>query len=149
MSSTATLQSESLQIGGQSSPATTSNTTILYREFGAARPYPLANTRSITSVISEFEADTIDAAHLAEARRNLAATLYTDESETLSALRLNAGLSQTQLADRAGTHQPYIARIERGQTDPSTDMIARIAEALGLDEALTFRAIRNQRVTHG
>jgi|ERR1019366_683421 DNA-binding XRE family transcriptional regulator len=150
MSSPATLQNESWPIGGQSSPATTSNATILYREFGAARPFPIANTRSLASVIGEFEEDdAIAATNLADVRRNLAATLYADNPETLSVLRLSAGLSQVQLASRAGTHQPYIARIERGQTDPSTDMIARIAEALGVDEALAFRAIRSQRVTHG
>lgn len=79
----------------------------------------------------------------------MAATLYADESETLSALRLAAGLSQAQLAARACTTQPYIAKIERGQTDPGTDIIARIAQALGVDEAHTFRVIRNQLVSRG
>lgn len=150
MSSTATLQNESLPIGGQSSPASGLGATILYKEFGATRPFPLANTRTLASVIGEFEGDDATAsAHLADARRNLAATLYAEEAKTLSALRLSEGLSQAQLAERAGTYQPYIARIERGQADPSSDMIARIAQALNIDEVRAFSAIRNQRVNHG
>ena len=89
------------------------------------------------------------AAHLANARRNLAASMYADELETLSAVRLAAGLSQAQLAVLAQTTQPYIARIERGKLDPSTDMIARIAQALGTSEDATFRAIRLQRSARG
>lgn len=151
MSSTAPLQDESFQIGGQSSPASSFTGAVLYREFGVARPLPLANTRSLSSVISEFEAeDAVTTANIADARRHLAVTLYADEGESLSALRLGAGLSQVQLAERAGTTQPYIARIERGQADPSTDMVSRIAQALGVDEDLTFRSIRNKRVVvHG
>ena len=75
--------------------------------------------------------------------------MYADEQETFSALRLSVGLSQAQLAERANTTQPYISRIERGQLDPGTDMISRIAQALGLPEDKTFRAIRNQRATRG
>ena len=149
MSSTATLQEESLMIGAQYSPSTTSTAQILYREFGISRPFPLANTRSLASVINEFESDGSIAPHFEEARRELANNLYSGETETLTVLRLNAGLSQVQLANRAGTTQPYVARIERGMADPSTDMIARIAQAIGIDEALAFRSIRNQRAAHG
>lgn len=81
---------------------------------------------------------------MAAARKKVSAELYQDEPDTLSALRLAAGLSQTQLAGLARTTQPYIARIERGQTDPGTNMISRIAAALKVDETTAFKAIRNQ-----
>ena len=84
-----------------------------------------------------------------QARKRLADTLYADESETLSALRLAAGFSQAQLAEKAATSQPHIARIERGQTDPVTDLIARIASALCIDDMRVYRAIRNQLATRG
>lgn len=84
-----------------------------------------------------------------QARKRLADTFYADESETLSALRLAAGFSQAQLAEKALTSQPHIARIERGQTDPGTDLIARIAAALGIDDMRVYRAIRNQLATRG
>ncbi len=149
MSSTATSQEESSQIGALSSPAAGGPCEIVYREFGAARPLPLLNTTSLASLLNEFEAEPEMSAHLAEARRGLSVDLYADEPETLSAMRLAAGLSQAQLAIRAQTTQPYIARIERGQADPGTDMIARIAGALGAEADLAFRAIRNQRNTRG
>jgi predicted transcriptional regulator len=99
---------------------------------------------SLDSVTRKHEADPKKAQLLADARKNLALTLYADEPETLSALRLTAGLSQTQLAMLVETSQPHIARIEGGQNDPSTDLIARIAKALNVKEERAFRAIRNQ-----
>lgn len=86
---------------------------------------------------------------MAEARKKVSQTMYKDEQNTLIALRLAEGLSQTQLAELAGSTQPYIARIERGQVDPGTDMISRIATALKVDEATAFKAIRNQVKTRG
>jgi predicted transcriptional regulator len=43
--------------------------------------------------------------------------------------RLRAGLSQTELADRMGTSQSTIARLESGLTLPSTKTLLRFAEA--------------------
>ena len=45
--------------------------------------------------------------------------------------RLRAGLSQSELAARMGTSQSTIARLESGQTVPSTKTILRYAEATG------------------
>lgn len=45
--------------------------------------------------------------------------------------RLRAGLSQAELAERMGTSQSAIARLENGQTLPSTKTILRYAEATG------------------
>jgi ribosome-binding protein aMBF1 (putative translation factor) len=45
--------------------------------------------------------------------------------------RLRAGLSQTDLAQRMGTSQSAVARLESGQTLPSTKSILRYAEATG------------------
>lgn len=44
--------------------------------------------------------------------------------------RIRAGLTQSELAERIGTKQPAIARIEGGQL-PSTSTLKRIAEATG------------------
>jgi predicted transcriptional regulator len=43
--------------------------------------------------------------------------------------RARAGLSQTELAERMGTSQSAIARLESGQTLPSTKTLLRFAEA--------------------
>ena len=45
--------------------------------------------------------------------------------------RINAGLSQAQLAALAGTSQAYISEIESGKTKPSLGMLEEIAKALG------------------
>jgi predicted transcriptional regulator len=45
--------------------------------------------------------------------------------------RLRAGLSQAELAARMGTSQSTIARLENGQTLPSTKTLLRYAEATG------------------
>jgi transcriptional regulator with XRE-family HTH domain len=45
--------------------------------------------------------------------------------------RLAAGLSQRDLARRAGTSQPAIARYERGLATPSWETLERLAAACG------------------
>lgn len=140
---------ESLPIGARSEIKTGSPAPVIYREFNTPRPMPVANATGLDSLLAEFEADAEMAEAMAQARQELAAEIYQDEPETLSALRMAAGLSQAQLAKLAETSQPHIARIERGVTDPGTDMIARIATALEIDEVRAFRAIRHQLSTRG
>jgi predicted transcriptional regulator len=52
-------------------------------------------------------------------------------SAELIKARLRAGLSQADLALRMGTSQSAIARLESGQTLPSTKTLLRYAEATG------------------
>src|ERR1700719_3462489 len=52
-------------------------------------------------------------------------------STELVKARLRAGLSQAELAQRMGTSQSTIARLESGQTLPSTKTILRFAKATG------------------
>lgn len=53
-------------------------------------------------------------------------------------LRLEAGLTQAQLARRAGTTQAAISKIETGRTVPGLDVLDRLATALGRSISLTF-----------
>ncbi len=46
-------------------------------------------------------------------------------------LRLKQGLSQRELAERAGTQQPHIARLESGHSTPSLSFLRRVASAMG------------------
>jgi len=48
-------------------------------------------------------------------------------------LRKLQGLSQSEVARRAGLNQPAIARLESGALKPTLDTIQRVAHALGRD----------------
>lgn len=52
--------------------------------------------------------------------------------------RKRAGITQRELAERAGTTQSAVARLERGRTSPSFDMVLRLVRLCGyrLDVAL-------------
>lgn len=47
--------------------------------------------------------------------------------------RRRAGLSQAELASRAGTRQPAVARWESGRTAVSLDDVVRLVRLCGLD----------------
>jgi len=51
----------------------------------------------------------------------------------LKQIRARAGLTQRELAERAGKAQSEIARIERGRQDPSLTTLQRLARAGGFD----------------
>ena len=71
------------------------------------------------------------------ANPDLAATVNRERfnaniGQEIYAMRCAAGLSQKQLADRVGTHQSVIARLEDADYDShSLKMLNRIAESLG------------------
>jgi DNA-binding XRE family transcriptional regulator len=48
----------------------------------------------------------------------------------IARLRILRGLTQAELAERVGTRQPSIARLESGQSSPSLSFLTRIVEAL-------------------
>jgi transcriptional regulator with XRE-family HTH domain len=54
--------------------------------------------------------------------------------------RLRLGLSQKQLASRAGVHRTYIRMIERAEKNITLENIEKVAKALNLDinKLLTF-----------
>lgn len=57
----------------------------------------------------------------------------------LRAERETRGLTQAELAERMGTTQPTVARLEAGGVTPSLDTLHRAAEALGLELVVDFR----------
>ncbi len=54
--------------------------------------------------------------------------------------RLRAGLTQEELARRAGIPQPALARIERGRVTPRLDTIDRLLRECGMSLELIPRA---------
>jgi ribosome-binding protein aMBF1 (putative translation factor) len=51
---------------------------------------------------------------------------------TIRELRVEQGMRQVDLAERANVHLNFIGFVERGQQSPSIDSVSRIARALGL-----------------
>lgn len=56
-------------------------------------------------------------------------------------VRQACGLTQEQLAERAGLHPTYVAKIETGARLPSLETVDRLAEALGVPLALIVEAL--------
>ncbi len=65
------------------------------------------------------------------------------------AARRRAGVSQADLAERAGTSQPSIARLEKGQVSPTVITLDRIARALGTDLVIDFEPQPGHRHSAG
>lgn len=51
----------------------------------------------------------------------------------LRAKRQELGISQEELADRAGLHRTYVGSVERGERNISIDNMERLAQAMALD----------------
>ena len=67
-------------------------------------------------------------------------TIRNKFGENVRELRRARGLSQEELAFRAGIHRNYLGGIERGERNLALDNISAIAKALGVDlsELLRF-----------
>lgn len=59
---------------------------------------------------------------------------YADEHAVRNK-RVEAGLSQTELAERANITQPHVSAIERGASSPSVEVLHALAAALGCEVA--------------
>ena len=51
----------------------------------------------------------------------------------IEAARIKTGLTQMQLAEKAGIDQVYLSELEQGRKRASDDVLTRIAQATGLD----------------
>jgi transcriptional regulator with XRE-family HTH domain len=59
-------------------------------------------------------------------------------ARNLRRLRQSVGLTQEELADRAGLNRNYIGMIEREENAPTVDALEQIAKALGIDPVTLF-----------
>ena len=54
-------------------------------------------------------------------------------AELIRSRRSELGLSQAELAARAGTGQAFVSRVESGKTTPTLPVLQRLAAALDCD----------------
>jgi transcriptional regulator with XRE-family HTH domain len=60
--------------------------------------------------------------------------------------RMEAGLTQSAVAERMGTSHPYVANLEAGRGNPTVGQLANIASALGAALDIDFRIAPRETV---
>jgi len=90
---------------------------------------------SATQRSARIRNNPLRAAAIAKGRQRLArvAEQFNRGVRPLYALRLSAGLSQSELADKMEMKQPNIARLEKRPGDPSLSTLQKLAKVLGVD----------------
>jgi len=63
-------------------------------------------------------------------------------------LRLERGWTQQELAERAGTKQANISRLENARLNPSVEMLQKIADAFGVELAVVFVPSADEHPAH-
>lgn len=73
------------------------------------------------------------------AKRAAAAQVKVALGKKIRARRQKLGITQEELADRAGVHPTYLSAIERGERNPALENLYAIATALDVTLAELFR----------
>ena len=121
--------------------AETASAPWLIREVPLPQPSAVpSGAVDIDDLAAEFEATPKGAKSVAKGRQWVAKTFYGDRP-SLSALRLQHGWSQAELARQVGTSQSYIGRLETGLVDPQLSTMRRVALALGVPVAALIEAL--------
>jgi len=90
---------------------------------------------SATDRSARIRSNPLRAAAIVKGRQRLAkvADQRNPEFHPLSTLRLAAGMSQAELAERIDMKQPNIARLEKKPGDPSLSTLQKLATVFGVD----------------
>jgi transcriptional regulator with XRE-family HTH domain len=62
----------------------------------------------------------------------MASTIRIRFGANLRKIRLDNGISQEDLADRAGLHRTYLSSVERGERNVTLATVEKLAKALGV-----------------
>ena len=66
--------------------------------------------------------------------------------EELKKARKESGLTQEELAARAGLHYTYISLLETNKKSPTLDSLFRLCKALGISAADLIARVENDRI---
>ncbi len=136
-----TLESQSTKVFDEKSTGTTPG-SVIYREFNVAPKIQiLPGAIDIDDLVAEFEQSPRAAVAISKGRQWVAKSFYGKQPRSISQLRLQKGWSQAELARRAETSQPYIARLELGKVDPQISTAKKLAKALGVTLIAVVQAI--------
>ncbi|WP_239237362.1 helix-turn-helix transcriptional regulator [Candidatus Nitrotoga sp. BS] len=95
----------------------------------------------IDDLVAEFEQSNEVSEAITKGRQWVAKCFYSNQPASIALLRLQKGWSQVELAKRASTSQPHIARIELGNVDPQVSTVKKLARALGVPVEVILEAI--------
>ena len=74
-------------------------------------------------------------------RKLVADVLYGENPDSLKVLRLRAGYSQAQLAEKIHMKQPNICELEAGKRKPNIETLKKLADALDTTTDLILKSI--------
>ena len=60
-------------------------------------------------------------------------------------LRVGAGLTQVEFAERCGFYQTYLSRVETGRANPSLNALEVLANGLGMSVFDLFEQVRKTK----
>lgn len=124
--------------------ADTASAPWLIREVPLPQPSAVpSGAVDIDDLVAEFAATPKGAKSVIKGRNWVAKTFYRGHP-SLSALRLQHGWSQAELARQVGTSQSYIGRLETGLVDPQLSTMRKIALALGVSVIALIEALTRE-----
>jgi transcriptional regulator with XRE-family HTH domain len=65
--------------------------------------------------------------------------------DELRAVRKKAGLSQEELAERAGIHRTYVSLLERNRKSPTLDVLFRVCRALRVRASVVIARVERKQ----
>jgi transcriptional regulator with XRE-family HTH domain len=74
-------------------------------------------------------------------------TLAKRVGQLIRTLRLEAGMSQEDFADRCGLHRTYVGCIERGEKTITLETANKVAQALDLTLSKLFNKLENDNAS--
>ena len=123
----------STNVSAVTATAKTTCFVINYEDYAQPPVKTPAKHQSIEDLMAELNADATFRDEIEKARTWVADEFYAEDGETIRAQRLRRGWSQTQLAEKLGTRQSHVARIERGSENVQISTCRKLCKAFGID----------------